>query len=93
MSYQKIPKINVEYAVDQGEEEPLSPTARTLLHGHHLRINCHIIVVFGFKVTPNITIFKNGVEDTLMKHHRFSSKLVCIYMQFLGIMHKFFDCA
>ncbi|KAK4850427.1 hypothetical protein QYF36_006655 [Acer negundo] len=58
------------------EEEPLSPAARTLLHGHRLKLNCHIISIFGFKTSLNPSVFKQGLENTLIKHPRFSSKLV-----------------
>lgn len=55
------------------EEEPLSPLARLL---HTPQVNCFIVVVFGCKTTIDVDASKHGLEQTLIKHPRFSSKLV-----------------
>ncbi|XP_012087722.1 O-acyltransferase WSD1 isoform X2 [Jatropha curcas] len=55
------------------EEETLSPAA-LLFHAPHF--NCHIIAVMGCKIPIDPTIVKLGLEHTLIKHPRFSSKLV-----------------
>ncbi|KAG2700728.1 hypothetical protein I3843_06G010300 [Carya illinoinensis] len=55
------------------DEEPLSPAARLF---HAPRFNVYIIVVVGFKTRLNPDVVKAGLEQTLVKHPRFSSKMV-----------------
>ncbi|KAJ9146554.1 hypothetical protein P3X46_028803 [Hevea brasiliensis] len=51
----------------------LSPTARLF---HAPRFNCHIIAIMGCKTGIDPIVLKLGLEHTLIKHPRFSSKLV-----------------
>ncbi|KAE8077680.1 hypothetical protein FH972_016220 [Carpinus fangiana] len=53
--------------------QPLSPAARLF---HAPRINCYIIAFMGCKTKINPDVVKAGLEQTLLKHPRFSSKLV-----------------
>lgn len=54
-------------------EEPLSPTARLFTAP---KFNCYIIAIMGCKTKVDTDIIKEGLEHTLIKHPRFSSKLV-----------------
>lgn len=51
----------------------LSPESRLF---HAPRFNCHIIAIIGCKTSINPSVVKLGLEQTLIKHPRFSSKLV-----------------
>lgn len=53
--------------------EPLSPGSRVFLEPV---MNCCILVVMGTKTALDVEIIKEGLKDTLVKHPRFSSKLV-----------------
>ncbi|KAF5442288.1 hypothetical protein F2P56_034962 [Juglans regia] len=53
--------------------EPLSPAARFF---HAPRFNVYIIAIMGFKTRINPDVVKAGLEQTLVKHPRFSSKMV-----------------
>lgn len=55
------------------EEEPLSPMGRLY---HVPGISCFIIATFGFKTRIDVEAFKHGLNHTLIRHPRFSSKLV-----------------
>ncbi|KAL9225399.1 hypothetical protein vseg_001331 [Gypsophila vaccaria] len=55
------------------EEEPLSPVARLF---HAPKFNCCIIAVVGCKTKFDVEAIKEGLLHTLVKHPRFSSKLV-----------------
>lgn len=78
MNEEKSCRIN-EIDYEEREEEPLSPTARTLLHGDPSKTNCHVIGIFGFKKSLDINIVKHELMHNLIKHPRFSSKLVSIF--------------
>ncbi|KAF5732424.1 O-acyltransferase WSD1-like isoform X2 [Tripterygium wilfordii] len=54
-------------------EEPLSPAARVF---HDPSFNCHIIAKMGCKTSIDPAVFIDGLKHTLIKHPRFSSKLV-----------------
>ncbi|XP_024042760.1 O-acyltransferase WSD1 isoform X1 [Citrus clementina] len=54
-------------------EEPLSPAA---LLFQAPNFNCHIIAIMGCKTSINPSVIKEGLQHTLIKHPRFSSKLV-----------------
>ncbi|XP_062148270.1 wax ester synthase/diacylglycerol acyltransferase 5-like isoform X2 [Alnus glutinosa] len=54
-------------------DHPLSPAARLF---HAPRINCYILAIMGCKTRINPDVVKAGLEQTLLKHPRFSSKLV-----------------
>ncbi|KAG7974095.1 hypothetical protein I3843_06G030300 [Carya illinoinensis] len=55
------------------DEEPLSPAARFF---HTPRFNVYIIAIVGCKTSFNTDDVKAGLEQTLVKHPRFSSKMV-----------------
>ncbi|KAG6650281.1 wax ester synthase/diacylglycerol acyltransferase 5-like isoform X2 [Carya illinoinensis] len=55
------------------DEEPLSPAARFF---HTPRFNVYIIAIVGCKTSLNTDVVKAGLEQTLVKHPRFSSKMV-----------------
>ncbi|KAG2701144.1 hypothetical protein I3760_06G030700 [Carya illinoinensis] len=55
------------------DEEPLSPAARFF---HTPRFNVYIIAIVGCKTSFNTDVVKAGLEQTLVKHPRFSSKMV-----------------
>ncbi|CAN7100633.1 unnamed protein product [Brassica rapa subsp. narinosa] len=59
----------------QGEhdDEPLTPTARLFTAPE---FNCYITAVIGLKSKINRDVFIEGLEQTLLKHPRFSSILV-----------------
>lgn len=52
--------------------EPLSPGARLF---HAPRMNCYIIAEMGCKTKIDVQVIKEGANQTLLKHPRFSSKL------------------
>ncbi|POO01190.1 O-acyltransferase [Trema orientale] len=51
----------------------LSPATRIFLSHKY---NCYIIAIIGFKTSIDAEIVKEGLKQTLIKHSRFSSKLV-----------------
>ncbi|KAK7320825.1 hypothetical protein VNO77_30659 [Canavalia gladiata] len=53
--------------------EPLSPAARLF---HAPTINCYVIAIMGCKTRINPQVIKEGLCQTLLKHPRFTSKLV-----------------
>ena len=55
------------------EEQPLSPASRLF---HSPRFNCYIIAILGCNTKFKPDVIKSGLEQTLLKHPRFSSKLV-----------------
>ncbi|KAG6707040.1 hypothetical protein I3842_06G011300 [Carya illinoinensis] len=55
------------------DEEPLSPAARFF---QAPRFNVYIIAIVGCKTRINTDVVKAGLEKTLVKHPRFSSKMV-----------------
>lgn len=55
------------------EDQALSPAARLF---HAPRFNCYIITIIGVNTPINPNVVKAGLEHTLLKHPRFSSKLV-----------------
>ncbi|KAI5568417.1 hypothetical protein BDE02_12G013500 [Populus trichocarpa] len=54
-------------------QEPLSPAARLF---HAPQFNCTILTAIGCKTSINPGVIKMGLKQTLMKHPRFSKKLV-----------------
>jgi len=68
----QIAETTVKKEVEE-EEQPLSPAARLF---HAPEFNCYIISVVGLKnkIEPDMII--EGIKQTLMRHPRFSSKLV-----------------
>lgn len=62
-----------ELATMEAEEEPLSPTARLFTAP---RFNCCIITVVGCQIRISADKVKEGLKLSMMKHPRFSSKLV-----------------
>ncbi|WZZ65968.1 hypothetical protein YC2023_077338 [Brassica napus] len=66
-----IPEIRVKEKKE--EEQPLSPAARQF---HAPKFNCNIIsvVVLKSKIKPDVII--EGIKQTLIRHPRFSCKLI-----------------
>ncbi|GAV66202.1 LOW QUALITY PROTEIN: WES_acyltransf domain-containing protein/DUF1298 domain-containing protein [Cephalotus follicularis] len=62
------------------KEEPLSPGSRLF---QAPRLNLHIIVIMGSKTKINASVIKAGLEQTLIKHPRFSSKLASTFFSSL----------
>ncbi|CAK7324167.1 unnamed protein product [Dovyalis caffra] len=54
-------------------QEPLSPAGRLF---HAPQFNCTIITAVGCKTSINPGVIKMGLEQTLIKHPRFSKKLL-----------------
>ncbi|XP_050236440.1 wax ester synthase/diacylglycerol acyltransferase 11-like isoform X2 [Mercurialis annua] len=57
---------------DEVEEAELSPAARIF---HAPRFNCHILSIIGCSSAVDPAVIKLGLQQTLIKHPRFSSKL------------------
>ncbi|XP_012570634.1 wax ester synthase/diacylglycerol acyltransferase 11-like isoform X2 [Cicer arietinum] len=55
------------------EGEELSPAARLF---HSPSFNCYVIAIIGCKTNINPQVIKQGLSQTLLKHPRFTSKLV-----------------
>lgn len=55
------------------EDEPLSPPA---LLFQSPKLNCYVIATMGSKTKWDPQLVKIGLENTLVKHPRFSSLLV-----------------
>ncbi|KAJ6851276.1 O-acyltransferase WSD1-like [Iris pallida] len=53
--------------------EPLSPAARLF---HQPSFNCHIVSIMGMSKRIDVDTVKAGLEETLVRHPRFSSVLV-----------------
>ncbi|XP_019104053.2 wax ester synthase/diacylglycerol acyltransferase 5 isoform X1 [Beta vulgaris subsp. vulgaris] len=53
--------------------EPLSPASRLF---HAPQLNCCIIAMVGCKTMINVEVIKDGINQTMVKHPRISSKLV-----------------
>ncbi|XP_006290854.2 O-acyltransferase WSD1 [Capsella rubella] len=58
---------------EEEEEQPLSPTARIF---HAPEFNCYVIAVIGLKKKIEPDVIMEGLKQTLIRHPRFSSKLV-----------------
>ena len=59
--------------VEEEEDEPLSPYANAF---HTKNLNCYIIAIVGGKTSIDEDVVKMGLENTMIKHYRFSSLLV-----------------
>ncbi|CAD5325283.1 unnamed protein product [Arabidopsis thaliana] len=55
------------------EEQPLSPAARVF---HAPEFNCYVISVIGIKKKIDPDVIIEGLKQTLIRHPRFSSKMV-----------------
>ncbi|KAG4388561.1 hypothetical protein GLYMA_09G196400v4 [Glycine max] len=55
------------------EGEPLSPTGKLF---HEPSLNCYVIAIMGCKTSINPQVIREGLCQTLLKHPRFTSKLV-----------------
>ncbi|KAJ4848393.1 hypothetical protein Tsubulata_032815 [Turnera subulata] len=55
------------------QQEPLSPAAQLF---HAPRLSCCIVALMGFKTSIDPIAIKEGLSRTLIKHPRFSCKLV-----------------
>nr|VDD50659.1 unnamed protein product [Brassica oleracea] len=67
-----IPEIRVGKKEEE-EEQPLSPAARLF---HAPEFNCNIISVVGLKSKIKPAVIIEGIKQTLIRHPRFSCKLV-----------------
>ncbi|KAK2453115.1 O-acyltransferase (WSD1) family protein [Trifolium repens] len=54
-------------------DQPLSPAARLF---HSPSFNCYVIAIIGCKTNINLQVIRDGLCQTLLKHPRFTSKLV-----------------
>lgn len=59
-----------DIAVAHDIAEPLTPAGRVFLDPS---LSIHILVIMGSKIPINMEAFKTGINDTLLKHKRFSS--------------------
>uniref|UniRef100_A0A7C9ELU2 Uncharacterized protein n=1 Tax=Opuntia streptacantha TaxID=393608 RepID=A0A7C9ELU2_OPUST len=68
-------EVSSSAAAEQEEEvvEPLSPGARLF---HAPQMSCCIIAEMGCKTKIDVEVLKEGAKQSLLKHPRFSSKLV-----------------
>ncbi|XP_027330572.1 O-acyltransferase WSD1-like isoform X1 [Abrus precatorius] len=55
------------------EGEPLSPAAKLF---HAPSLNCYVVAIMGCKTSINPQVIKEGLSQTLLKHPRFTSKMV-----------------
>ncbi|KAJ6828515.1 O-acyltransferase WSD1-like [Iris pallida] len=75
----RVLTINTEKKKKKGEEkhdedgEALSPAARLF---HQRSFNCHIIAMMGLAKRIDVDAVKAGLEETLLRHPRFSSVMV-----------------
>lgn len=74
-----IPEIRVEKKEEE-EEQPLSPAARLF---HAPEFNCNIISVVGLKSKIKPAVIIDGIKQTLIRHPRFSCKLVSPILSYL----------
>ncbi|MED6188001.1 hypothetical protein PIB30_081798 [Stylosanthes scabra] len=56
-----------------GGGKPMSPASKLF---HSPNFNCHVIAVLGCKTSINPEVIKEGFRQSILKHSRFSSKLV-----------------
>uniref|UniRef100_A0A2P2IYN7 Uncharacterized protein n=1 Tax=Rhizophora mucronata TaxID=61149 RepID=A0A2P2IYN7_RHIMU len=79
-----------EELTSDDHQEPLSPTARLF---HATKFNCHIVAIMGFKTTMDPAVIRAGLEHTLLRHPRFSSKLmvrfICFCLMYLLLLPSF----
>lgn len=55
---------------DHREVQPLSPASRLFTQP---RLNCYIVAIMGFGKRLDVDVVKKGLEDTLLRHPRFTS--------------------
>lgn len=70
-----VPTSGMEEEEEEGEVEPLSPMGHIF---HVPGLNYFIIAVLGCKIKVDVEMIKYGINQTLIKHPRFSSKLVSL---------------
>lgn len=70
-----------------GGAEKMSPAARLF---HAPRFNCYILAIMGCKTRINPSVVKAGLEETLLRHPRFSSKMVRRVLSFSSFSSCFF---
>lgn len=56
-------------------EQPMSPAGRMF---HTKGFNCFVIAVIGMSTEVDVELVKLGLTQTLLKHPRFSSIMVCV---------------
>lgn len=68
--------MGTEESSSPAGQEHLSPAGRLF---HAPRFNCYIVAIMGCMKSINPNVVKAGLRQTLVKHPRFSSKLVWNY--------------
>ncbi|KAF3603909.1 hypothetical protein F2Q69_00035920 [Brassica cretica] len=68
----KIPETTMRKDEEE-DEQPLSPAARVF---HAPEFNCYVISVIGVKKKIEPDVIMEGLKQTLIRHPRFSSKMV-----------------
>lgn len=69
----KIPETTMRKDEEEEDEQPLSPAARVF---HAPEFNCYVISVIGVKKKIEPDVIMEGLKQTLIRHPRFSSKMV-----------------
>ncbi|KMT16030.1 hypothetical protein BVRB_3g052050 isoform B [Beta vulgaris subsp. vulgaris] len=69
---QWLKPINTRSRTKDEVVEPLSPASRLF---HAPQLNCCIIAMVGCKTMINVEVIKDGINQTMVKHPRISSKL------------------
>lgn len=64
--------LNFETNMEE-QQESVSPVARLF---HSQKFSCYIVIRMGCSTRFNQEVIKFGLEQTLLKHPRFSSKMV-----------------
>lgn len=54
-------------------EQPLSPASRVF---HAPELNCYVVAIIGIKIKIEPDVIIEGLKQSLIRHPRFSSKLV-----------------
>lgn len=68
-------------AINESEEEPLSPSSRLF---HEPNFNVHVLAILGMKTRINTEQApRDHLANTLLKHPRFSSLQVPVYSKYL----------
>ncbi|KAJ0253758.1 Diacylglycerol O-acyltransferase [Hirschfeldia incana] len=67
-----IPEATAKKTKEE-KEQPLSPAARVF---HAPKFNCYVITVIGVKKKIEPAVVMEGLKQSLIRHPRFSSKLV-----------------
>jgi len=63
--------------------EELSPAGKMLLEPS---MNCYVIATIGLKTRIDPQVIREGLSQTLLKHSRFTSKLVSNYLSLYPLL-------